>query len=410
MGDLKNLRSEVVAMLDKKKILYKITKNKNFNINVSIPFNDLTINFLKDFSILLKKERKIYQYPDLIYLIFWTSHRKIKEIKDKFTNKNIKLGRGLIFHITPSNVPTNFIYSFFFGLLSGNSNIVKVPSKNFSEKDIILSTINKLFKRKKYVKIKNSNFFIQYNEKKENTLNISSICDGRIIWGGDKTINEVRKFWIPERAIELTFADRYSLSVLNLNKFIRIKKNEIKSIAKKFFYDSYMLNQSACNSPHFVFWVGKKNKIYQNRFWHELNNIAKEKFILKNNVAVNKYSNLIKNIIDQKDFQNIKTFKNNLYVIDPNKNVKNIENIRGVSGIFFQKNIKNINELKKFITKKCQTLTYFGLDKKQVKSFLLKNNLLGIDRVVPIGKGLDINLIWDGYNVIESLSRNITLE
>ena len=32
MGDLKNLRSEVVAMLDKKKILYKITKNKNFNI------------------------------------------------------------------------------------------------------------------------------------------------------------------------------------------------------------------------------------------------------------------------------------------------------------------------------------------------------------------------------------------
>ena len=410
MEGLINLRLGVVVMLDKKKILYQITKNKNFNINVSIPFSNLTINFLKDFSNELKKERKIYQYPDLIYLIFWTNHKKIKEIKDKFTSKNIKLGRGLIFHITPSNVPTNFIYSFFFGLLSGNSNIVKVPSKNFSEKDIILSTINKLFKRKKYVKIKNSNFFIQYNEKKENTLNISSICDGRIIWGGDKTINEVRKFWIPERAIELTFADRYSLSVLNLNKFIRIKKNEIKSIAKKFFYDSYMLNQSACNSPHFVFWVGKKNKIYQNRFWHELNNIAKEKFILKYNVAVNKYSNLIKNIIDQKDFQNIKTFKNNLYVIDPNKNVKNIENIRGVSGIFFQKNIKNINELKKFITKKCQTLTYFGLDKKQVKSFLLKNNLLGIDRVVPIGKGLDINLIWDGYDVIESLSRNITLE
>ena len=66
--------------------------------------------------------------------------------------------------------------------------------------------------------------------------------------------------------------------------------------------------------------------------------------------------------------------------------------------------------MKKFITKKCQTLTYFGLDKKQVKSFLLKNNLLGIDRVVPIGNGLDINLIWDGYDVIESLSRNITLE
>ena len=57
-----------------------------------------------------------------------------------------------------------------------------------------------------------------------------------------------------------------------------------------------------------------------------------------------------------------------------------------------------------------QTVTYFGLNKKQIKSFLLKNNLFGIDRVVPIGKGLDINPIWDGYNVIESLSRIITLE
>ena len=40
----------------------------------------------------------------------------------------------------------------------------------------------------------------------------------------------------------------------------------------------------------------------------------------------------------------------------------------------------------------------------------MRNNLLGIDRVVPIGKALDISLIWDGYDVIDSLSRTITLE
>ena len=106
----------------------------------------------------------------------------------------------------------------------------------------------------------------------------------------------------------------------------------------------------------------------------------------------------------------IRLFKNYLYVVNPNKNINNIENIRGLSGIFFQKNIGNLSELKKFITKKCQTVTYFGLNKEQIKSFLLRNNLLGIDRVVPIGKALDINLIWDGYDVIDSLSRTITLE
>ena len=397
-------------MLDRKKTLYQITKNKRFNINVSEPFNNQSIDFLSDFSKELKKEKKIYKFPDLIYLVFWTSYKKIGEAKKKLLSKNIRLGRGLIFHICPSNVPTNFIYSFFFGLLSGNSNIVKVPSKVFPEKNIILSTINKLFKKKKYLGLKNSNFFIQYDEKIENTQKISSICDGRIIWGGDKTINEVRKIWIPERAIELTFADRYSLSILNLNKFKKIKDHEIKLIAKKFFYDSYMMNQLACNSPHFVFWVGKKNNNLQQKFWKELNYIAEQKFILDESVVLNKYSNLIKNMIDQKNFQNIKLFKNNLYVVNPNKNIKNIENIRGISGIFFQKNIASIIELKKFITKKCQTVTYFGLNKKQIESFVLKNNLFGIDRVVPIGKALDINLVWDGYDVIDSLSRTITLE
>ena len=397
-------------MLDKKKTLYQITKNKRFNINVSEPFNNQSIDFLSDFSKELKKEKKIYKYPDLIYLVFWTSYKKIGEAKKKFLSRNIRLGRGLIFHICPSNVPTNFIYSFFFGLLSGNSNIVKVPSKAFPEKNIILFIINKLFKKKKYSGLKNSNFFIQYDEKIENTQKISSICDGRVIWGGDKTINEVRKIWIPERAIELTFADRYSLSILNLNKLRKTKDHEIKLIAKKFFYDSYMMNQSACNSPHFVFWVGKKNNNLQQKFWIELNYIAEQKFILDEGVVLNKYSNLIKNMIDQKNFQNIKLFKNNLYVVNPNKNIKNIENIRGISGIFFQKNIASIIELKKFITKKCQTVTYFGLNKKQIESFVLKNNLFGIDRVVPVGKALDINLVWDGYDVIDSLSRTITLE
>ena len=299
-------------MLDKKKILYEITKNKKFTINVTEPFNAQSINFLDDFSNELKKNKKIYQFPDLMYLIFWSRFKKTEERKKNFLDKKIRLGRGLAFHICPSNVPTNFVYSFFFGLLSGNSNIVKIPSKQFPEKEIILSTIKKLFKRKNYLNLKNSNFFIQYDEKIENTKKISSICDCRVIWGGDNTINNVRKIWIPERTVELTFSDRYSLSILNLNKLIKKKKHEISLIAKKFFYDSYMMNQSACNSPHFVFWIGKKNKTFQNKFWNELNDIVNNKFFLDEKGAVDKYTNLVENMINQKDFRNIKTFKNNL--------------------------------------------------------------------------------------------------
>ena len=405
----KKPRSEDVVMLDKKKILSSLTKNKNFSINISKPFNDPCIEFLNDFSNSLKNFKEINTYPDLIYLMFWCRSNKIKDLSQDFEDNNLRLGRGLIFHICPSNVPTNFVYSFFFGLLSGNSNIVKVPSKKFKEKEIILKILNSLFQKKKFLHLKKSNAFIQYDSSSETTKTLSSICDGRVIWGGDKTINEIRKFWIPERAVEITFSDRYSISIINLDKLKKINLSDLKQLAKKFYLDGYSMNQAACNSPHFVFWVGKNNENLKNKFWKLLMEIAKQKFNFDDIHIVDKYTNLIENIITQKNFNNVKMFKNNLYIINADK-IENLENIRGVNGTFFQKNISNIVNLKKFITKKCQTVSYFGFDKELLKKFLLNNNLSGIDRMVPIGNALDINIVWDGYEVLKNLSRVISIE
>ena len=397
-------------ILDKVILNHIVLGNKKFEIKVTTPFNNLVIDFLVDFSKELRKFKKINSFPNLIYLIFWCNKNKNENLSNYFNDNCLRLGRGLIFHICPSNVPTNFIYSFFFGLLSGNSNIVKVPSKDFKEKKIILSVVKSLFNRKKYINLKKANCFIQYNDKDEITKKISSICDARVIWGSNKTVNDIRKMWIPERAIDLTFPDRYSLSVINLDRLKKEKSDQVKLLAKRFYYDGYMMNQLACNSPHFVFWTGKINKKLQDYFWSQLSKIVEKKFVFDDVHVVDKYTNLMENIINQKDFKNIKMFKNNLYVVDPGSKTNQIENIRGINGTFFQKNINQIKDLKNFITKKCQTVSYFGFTKDQLKYFLLNNNLLGIDRVVPIGKALEIDIVWDGYETTKSLSRIISLE
>ena len=410
MEEQKKPSLEVVVMLDKEILNHAVLENKQFEIKVNTPFNSLVIDFLIDFSNQLRQFKKINSFPDLIYLIFWCNKNKNINLSNYFNNNSLRLGRGLIFHICPSNVPTNFIYSFFFGLLSGNSNIVKIPSKDFKEKNIILSTVKFLFNKKKYLNLKRANLFIQYNNKDEITKKISSICDGRVIWGGNKTVNNIRKIWVPERAIDLTFPDRYSISIINLDKLKNEKIEQVKILAKKFYYDGYMMNQLACNSPHFVFWIGKKNKKLQTNFWYQLSKIVEKKFIFDDIHVVEKYTNLLKNIIEQKNFKNVKMFKNNLYVLDPNNKTEHIENIRGVSGTFFQKNIYQLKDLKKFISKKCQTVSYFGFKKDQLKHFLINSNLLGIDRIVPIGKALEIDIVWDGFETIKSLSRIISIE
>ena len=105
-------------ILDKVILNHIVLGNKKFEIKVTTPFNNLVIDFLVDFSKELRKFKKINSFPNLIYLIFWCN--KNKNLSNYFNDSCLRLGRGLIFHICPSNVPTNFIYSFFFGLLSGN--------------------------------------------------------------------------------------------------------------------------------------------------------------------------------------------------------------------------------------------------------------------------------------------------
>ena len=65
----------------------------------------------------------------------------------------------------------------------------------------------------------------------------------------------------------------------------------------------------------------------------------------------------------------------------------------------------NINEISKLVSPKFQTLSYYGFTKKELNKLFEKNNFDGIDRVVPVGRTLDMGLIWDGYDLPITLSR-----
>jgi hypothetical protein len=54
-------------------------------------------------------------------------------------------------------------------------------------------------------------------------------------------------------------------------------------------------------------------------------------------------------------------------------------------------------------------MSYYGLTNDQINNFLFDIKPKGIDRIVPIGKTTDFSIIWDGFNLINSLSRIITV-
>jgi hypothetical protein len=380
---------------------------KHINIVPSKPFSEMSIDFLDKLSKIIRESTESKIYGDLMVFSFWCRKGNINKLKRNQRDRNQRLGRGLAFHITPSNVPLNFGYSFIFGLLSGNSNILKIPTKEFPQAEFLCYTINDLLNKKKYKFLYDKTAFVRYDKNNHITEYFSSVCDARVIWGGDSTIKNVRQYQTPVCCIDIAFADRYSLCVINTDILLDQNSSELNNIIGRFYNDTYIMDQNACSSPHLIVWLGKKKQKAKNQFWELLDSYVRKNYNLLSVSAVDKYNRFCQNAIDINMPFKLIRHGNHIYRILLDKLPDNIHSYRGNCGYFFEYDASNLSDITHIISKKYQTLTYFGLDKLSLKNFVIDNKLNGIDRIVPIGQALDINLNWDGYDIIGTLSRYI---
>ena len=120
-------------MISKINNIEYLVGSSDCDLKADVPFSNEVCNFLGDLSVKLNNSQLSKKYPDIKTLAFWCRKKNILNLQKKLQTNESRLGLGLIFHITPSNIPTNFAYSLIFGLLTGNSNIVKFPSKKFEK-------------------------------------------------------------------------------------------------------------------------------------------------------------------------------------------------------------------------------------------------------------------------------------
>jgi hypothetical protein len=87
----------------------------------------------------------------------------------------------------------------------------------------------------------------------------------------------------------------------------------------------------------------------------------------------------------------------------------NLEDFKSHSGLFYEVTLQKLDELVQFVSNNYQTMTYFGFAPSELNEFTSVLNLKGIDRVVPIGASLDFSFVWDGHDLINALSRKVTV-
>jgi len=382
------------------------------------PFSNAAIAFLDELSKNLRANTEAKQLPDVMSFAFWCRKSQLARLKVRFGEEYRRMGRGTVFHITPSNVPVNFAYSFAFGLLAGNGNIVRLPTAEFASATIVSETISRLLLQPQHSALRSMNALIRYQREKDFnvgqfgndcslTEQFSAHADARIIWGGDATVKAIRKFAIPSRAVEVTFADRYSFCVMDEAALAGLSEDALKKLARNFYNDSYLMDQNACSSPHLIVWLNSEKPETRKHFWDALEEEVRASYDLADVQAVDRHARLMGNFVRGPSDQRAEkssgpAIRVNLSTLDDTT-----DDLRGTSGLFYEHCAEQLNDIAEIVNNKYQTLTYFGVDKDLLGNFVTSNQLSGIDRIVPVGEALAIDTIWDGIDVLKTLSRII---
>ena len=376
------------------------------------PFAEPVMAFLSDLGAVLLKDKQAKAYPDVVTFAFFCRRANLEALKDEYTGQvDDRLGRGLTFHIAPSNVPINFAYSLVAALLSGNACVVKASSQDFVQTRIVCRAMEELFKGEHAAMADYVNVVIYPRERQNITEEYSALCDARIIWGGDETVCRVRQAAMPPHAVEVTFPDRYSLLVIRPEAILAMDDKQLKQTAQGFYNDTYLTDQNACTSPRLVYWVGEGETLQaaQERFWNAVLAYAQPRYSAEPVVAVDKLTAAYRAAIALPGARLHAMAENTVVRVQVDALTADIDEHRCAGGFFIEYASPSLDALVPVVKRKYQTLSYIGAEKEELCSFVVQNGLRGIDRIAPVGHTMDFSLTWDGYDLIRTLSRRLSV-
>jgi hypothetical protein len=381
------------------------------------PFDEKTISFFDTLSKAILANAEINRMPEIAALAFWLRRSNLKKIRSEnaslFDASHFILAPlGKVFHVCPANVDTMFIYSMAVSLLMGNKNLLRISTRMEAPHIMqLLAMMNVLFQKEEFSVLKNYINIISYPHDAVISNYISTQSNARVIWGGDATIERFREFRSGARTKDIIFADRISVLCIQCEAFNQLDETERLKFAKQFFNDAYTFDQKGCSSPQTIFLLGPTEAYEQcvAGMTELLSSFVEEHYQTDvASIASLKLNQLVDDTIDQvishRHGDNLVTF-----VDMKEASHESLHHSCG-AGYFYTKHLATLEEMKPFVNSKLQTVSYFGLTQAEMEELKELSMGEGIDRIVPLGSALDFYYIWDGYNLLEELSRKVYIK
>ncbi len=378
-----------------------------------VPFDPRVLAFCEAFSKKLLSDRRCLGFPDLTALGFWFRGARLKKMMQDQADASgaVRVGRGVVFHLAPGNVDTIFVYSSFHALLAGNVSIVRLGGKTTSQQSVLLEVLKEVLAE--YPEIASRFLIVRYGHDDKINGFFSSVCHVRVIWGGDSTVEHIRQIPIPAGSSELAFAGKFSLAVFDAEKWLASETN-VKYIPS-FLTDVFSFGQQGCSSPKLICWRGEKKNIAaaQESFWSAVDaELLKRPFeispaesmdrlLAANSVAAESETPVVwKTSADKKSYFRLELADwSGLH-----------RSLNTGNGLFFEIAVQKLEEVLEHSVDSDQSVVSFGIAPEEWREAVSHVPPRGICRIVPFGKALDFNSVWDGHDLIAEMSRQIVIQ
>jgi hypothetical protein len=365
------------------------------------------VDFLAGFAGRLLTPGGVRRFPELASLGFFLRRAEITRTLDRLRGggTTFRFPRGLVFHVPPANVDTIFVYSWALSALAGNRNVVRISPRAAGAAERALEALNEAL-AEAHPAVGRTQRMVTYGHDDAVTAALSAACDLRVIWGGDRSVSEVRRHPLAPRARDLTFPDRTSFAAISVSGWQQAPEATRAEAALGFFNDAYWFDQAACASPRALFWLGEDDAALVARgefFAHLRRAVDGRRYVTKPAMAVQKrvaaYGAAADGLL-----RSIRLLGNEIAMLELVDAAALPMGWMG-AGTFPQATVAGLDALAAIVGPKGQTCSYFGFGPGELDRLAYLLGGRGIDRVVPFGSALSFSAVWDGYDLLAELTR-----
>ncbi|WP_436775634.1 acyl-CoA reductase [Yinghuangia sp. YIM S09857] len=377
------------------------------------------VDFLTAFGRTLLDPALVRRHPELAPLGFFLRRAELTAQLARLADSGVGVGantqvlrfpRGLVFHIPPANVDTIFVYAWALAALTGNRNIVRISPRSGAAADVILERLGTAL-ADAHPAVAATQRMITYDRDDRMTEALSAACDLRVVWGGDQSVDAVRRAPLAPAARDLTFPDRASFAVVSAAAWLRTTPQDRDKAVLDLYNDSYWFDQAACASPRALYWVGAAadaDEARRDLFTRLEALLASRGELPDPAMAVHKrvaaYGEAAEGRASALGF----AAGDALAVLELARPLDVPRGWLG-AGAFPTATVARLTDLVPMLGRKDQTLSHFGFDADELGEFAAAVAGRGIDRIVPFGSALSFAPIWDGYDLPREFTRITTL-